>query len=326
MKKTILSVDCQGYKPLPTGESLRIVGQNFNFESVTDTSSSFSAIENLKQIDVLISNTPSLELFEKIRDAAPRCTIILVTDLPMTEYSSRLGGLEESLVDHVIANKVYGDWTITELRITLAKLLDNDVFGIEKYLAPNTPIIEEVIKSSKEREYLNSKIFEFAKSCHLGQHTSRMAFGICEELLTNTIYDAPTAAGVKRFKNIDQTVPVELKPEEQGMLRVACDGKILAISTFDPFGALKKEKLFKYLKKVLMRNSSDGLIDNKVGGAGLGFFKILYSSHSIICNVSPGKKTEIMALIHVNESLRDFSVMARSIHFFQGNDTMQHSA
>ena len=39
------------------------------------------------------------------------------------------------------------------------------------------------------------------------------------------------------------------------------------------------------MKKLSMSRDSDDLIDTKKGGAGLGFFKILYSSHALICNV-----------------------------------------
>jgi len=239
--------------------------------------------------------------------------------MPMKEYSAELDGREEKLLDHIVANKGREGWTIHELRTTLAKIATDDIFGIEKYLAPHTVIHREIVKSSAEREVLNNKVLEFAEACHLGQHTSRLAFGITEELLMNTIYDAPAAAGIDRFQNVDQTTAIELELNEQGELCFGCDGQILAISSSDPFGALKKDKVFQYLKKVLKRTASEGLIDTKRGGAGLGLFKILYSSHGLVCNVEKDYKTEIMAIIDVNDQLRDFSSMARSIHFFSND-------
>ena len=316
MKETILYVDCPGYKPLPTGETLRIISSDFIFESVTDLPSAMKALNNIPAINILVTNNPNFELFSTFRKKHPNSSTILVTAMPMKEYSAELQGIEESLIDHVVSNKSKESWTTHDLRITLSKLASNDIFGVEKYLNANTTIHTETITSSQNREVLNNKVMEFAQACHLGQHTSRMAFGITEELLMNSIYDAPAAAGISRFKNIDQTTAINLLPEEQGQLSFACDGQILAISSSDPFGALKKEKVYQYLKKVLKRSSTEGLIDTKRGGAGLGLFKILYSSHAIVCNVQPQKKTEIMALIDVNDQLRDFSTMARSIHFF----------
>ncbi len=317
MRDCILYVDCNGYKPLPPGETLRIIGANYDVESVTDLISAAHVIENRDKIKILVTNIPNFKLLHSFRSKHPLGYIALVTAMPMKEYSAELKGAEDELLDHIISNRSLHGWTTHDLRITISKILSGDIFGIEKYLAPLCKIHNELVTSSQNRDYLNNKVMEFAQACHLGQHTSRMAFGITEELLMNTIYDAPAAGGIERFQNIDQTTAVKLKPEEYGSLSFGCDGRVLAISCADPFGALKKSKVFKYLKKVLKRSSTEGLIDDKKGGAGLGLFKILYSSHGIVCNVKAGSKTEIMALIDVNNQLRDFSAMARSIHYFE---------
>jgi hypothetical protein len=319
---SIVFIDCNGYKPLPSGETLRLISGERHVQSVTDLSSALAVLDNNPNIKILVANIPNVELFSKFRALHPDGISILVTAMPMKEYSAELGGNEECLVDHIIANKGREGWTTHELRITLNKIYSDQIFGIDKYLAPNTIIHREVVKSSAEREVLNSRVLAFAEACHLGQHTSRMAFGITEELLMNTIYDAPAAAGIPRFQNVDQTTVVELEPQEYGELTYGCDGQILAISCSDPFGALRKDKVFQYLKKVLKRNASEGLIDTKRGGAGLGLFKILYSSHGLVCNVGDGHKTEIMALIDINDQLRDFSSMARSIHFFSTDQSL----
>jgi hypothetical protein len=36
----------------------------------------------------------------------------------------------------------------------------------------------------------------------------------------------------------------------------------------------------------------------------------------LICNVDAEKQTEVMALIDIQHQVRDFSKMARSVHFF----------
>ncbi|NRA69003.1 MAG: hypothetical protein HRU19_31320 [Pseudobacteriovorax sp.] len=318
MSQGILFVDCDGFKPLPSNESLRLISQGLPAEFSSEICQAKSELKKPNNAKILVSNNPDLELFQQYRQTTPQGKTILVTSLPMHEYSAKLNNQEDSLVDHIISNRNVLGWTIHDLRVTLAKLISGDVFGIEKYLSPNTKIYKEVVRSSKERDFLNNKVMQFAQECHLGQHTSRMAFGITEELLMNTIYDAPAAAGIERFQNIDQTTEIELEEQEYGTLSYGCDGRMLAIASSDPFGALRKEKVLSYLKKVLNREKTEGLIDTKKGGAGLGLFKILYSSHAIICNVAPQKHTEIMALVDINEQLRDFSSMARSVHYFYG--------
>lgn len=313
---TALFVDAGGYKPLPQIEALRAISSDYAMESVADPRAALLILQQHPLIDLLVSNTPDHDLFQNFRAAHPGGVSILVTDLAMKNYSESLRGKEAELVDHIIVNKARENWTVNQLRITLHKLRTSDIFGIEKYLAPHTVIHREVIRASAERDILNNKVQKFAEACHLGQHLARVSFGITEELLMNAIFDAPAAAGVARFKDIDQITPVVLEPAEYGELSYACDGQILAISSSDPFGALRKNTLLTYLKKVLRREDGEGLIDDKKGGAGLGLFKILYSSHGIVCNVSPGQRTEIMALIDINDPLRDFSSLARSIQYF----------
>ncbi|MCX6131357.1 MAG: hypothetical protein NTX25_20135 [Proteobacteria bacterium] len=316
MVGSVLFVDCSGYKSLPSIEALRIISAGQKIESVTSIQAALQIMQNKSHIDILVCNSADIQLLSRFRLTHPKGQVILVTELPMKDYSSLLENKEETFLDHVIANKGREGWTIHQLRVTLNKILSQDLFGIEKYLAPFTLVKREQVSGSAQREELNTKVMRFVEACHLGQHAARMAFGITEELLMNTVYDAPAAAGIARFKSVDQTLAIVLQPEEYGELSYGCDGQVLAISTSDPFGALRKETLLSYLKKVLKREETVGLIDEKRGGAGLGLFKILYSSHGIVCNVKPGVRTEIMALIDVNEQLRDFASMARSIHYF----------
>ena len=142
---------------------------------------------------------------------------------------------------------------------------------------------------------------------------------MAEELVMNTLYDAPLAAGVEGFENLGPTDHIELTEEQMGKLKIGFDGRILAISTEDPFGCLSKETFFKYMKKLSMQRDSDDLIDTKKGGAGLGFFKILFSSHALICNVEKDKKTEVISLMFLKQPLKDFKIMPRSIHFLKNS-------
>lgn len=312
----ILFVDCIGFKSLPPKETLLVVSGDYKASCVTDVTAALLWIERSNDIKILVSNNPSHEVFHTFRQKFPKGKAILVTAMPMDSYSNDLQGEENKIIDHVVSNRSRFGWVIQDLRITIHKINTQHIFGIEKYLAPGTRIFHEPILHSDQRDIINHKVMNFAKACHLGQHTARMAFGITEELLMNAIYDAPAAAGLEKYQNIDQTTAISLGSEEQGLLSYGCDGQLLAISSSDPFGALTKDKVFLYLKKVLKRSHTDQIIDTKKGGAGLGLFKILYSSHALVCNVKKNERTEIMAIIDVNEQLRDFATMARSIHFF----------
>lgn len=316
--KTVLYIDVPGRKPLPDASVLRIAGTSAQIIGVTDPASATTVIKNSERIDVIASNNPDLATFEAARSFHPDSAIVMITECTMEQYSKALAGREDELVDHVIANRAPAQWTINELRVTIQKILQRDIFGIDKYLGPGTPIQTLVVRGSSDREVYNTQVMNFAEENRLGQYMAKLVFGITEELLMNAIYDAPVAGGRHHYGDLPRTTSVELEPGEYASLSYGCDGSVFAIAVTDPFGALTRPKLFQYLKKVLRRGDSTSLIDTKKGGAGLGLFKILYSSHALVCNVEEGKHTEVMALIDIQHQVRDFSKMARSVHYFRG--------
>jgi hypothetical protein len=316
MDSNVLYIDLNGHKPLPDASVLRVAGNGAEIMSVTDQKSALAVLSTSKDLDTIVCNCADPEIFEAAKSIGPHVNTVLVTENTMEQYSKLLGGKEDVLIDHVIANRSPSPWTINELRVTLQKIIRKDIFGIHKYLAPATPVHELTVKGSADRESYNSAVMNFAEENRLGQYMAKLVFGITEELLMNAIYDAPVAGGRHHYGELPRTSAVSLAPNEYAKLSYGSDGAVFAISVADPFGALKREKLFQYLKKVLRRQDSANLIDTKKGGAGLGLFKILYSSHSLICNVRQDEITEVMALIDVQHQVRDFSKMARSVHYF----------
>ena len=274
-----------------------------------------SLLENT-HFDIVVTNVPSVEIFSTVRSKLPHATTILITDTSMEKYSVSLDGKEDIFLDHVIANRYPQKWTINELRVTLKKMTSHDLFGIGKYMEPGSFINSQIITRSADRDVYNKLVMKTAEDAGLSQHLSKLIFGITEELLMNAIYDAPVASGNTYYHELPRTTSIELKPHEYSTLSYAFDCNTFAIAVQDPFGALKRDKFFQYLKKVISRADATHLIDSKKGGAGLGLFKILYSSHSLVCNIEAQKRTEVIALIDAHHQIRDFSKMPRSVHYF----------
>ena len=316
MTQKILFISLDGHRALPSPCSLKIISGGAATQSVTDISEALAQIGGGSPFDIVVCNAPNGEIFEAVRSKREKTHTVLVTERPIRQYSDDLAQKEHVLIDHIIANRDATGWTTNQLRITLQKILTQNIFGVEKYLSPGTVVHRSKIRGSQDRDPHNNAVMQYAEDRHLGQYTAKMVFGITEELLMNAIYDAPIAAGIEEYSALARTEAFHLKPHEQGELSYACDDSLFIISVSDPFGALNKSILLSYIKKVLRRNDSIGLIDTKKGGAGLGFFKILYSSNALVCNVKPGEKTEIMAILDIREHLRDFAIMPRSIHYF----------
>ena len=317
MGKNVVCLDVAGRKPLPDVSVLRVAASGAEITCVSEPKAAAAILQSPNTFDVLVVNSPNKEILSLGRALHPTMQTVLVTDDTMEQYSQALAGEEGELVDHLVANRAPSEWTIHELCVTLQKLLRADHFGIGKYLATSTHIKELPVRGSADREPYNSSVMYCAEEHRLGQFIAKAVFGITEELLMNAIYDAPIAGGRLHYGERPRTASVQLDPSEYASLAFGCDGATFAIGVSDPFGALKREKLFQYLKKVLRRSDSANLIDTKKSGAGLGLFKILYSSHALVCNIEPGKCTEMIALIDLQQPLRDFSKMPRSVHYFE---------
>jgi hypothetical protein len=126
-------VDLPAAKPLPDRAVLKVISGDCQVIGVTDVDSAIAALK-ANSVMALVCNHPHPDVFRASRaktDTKPAS--ILVTEKPMDQYSPLLQGEEDTLVDHVIANRSPSAWTVNELRVTLQKLLTNDIFGLEKY-------------------------------------------------------------------------------------------------------------------------------------------------------------------------------------------------
>ncbi len=316
MKSRILILNSQSGKNLPGKTALKVATQD---ATVVETDKVSEALELISKPDsflIIISNEGTPELFEAARKHQQSARTVFMTDMTMEQYSPALLGNEHMLIDHVIANRFPSDWTVNELRTTIQKILRKDLFGLEKYLMPHSEIFHRVVSGSPSRPVLNKEVSQFAQNLGLNSHLTKNIFGISEELLMNAIYDAPSAAGKVPKESVPGDKSYLLPEEHRGIFSFGCDGKTFALSVSDPFGVFERDIFFKYVKKVLHRTDSAKLLDDKASGAGLGLFKVLYSAHTLVCNVEKGNKTEMIALIDISMQIRDFSKMPRSIHYF----------
>ena len=166
---------------------LRVAGALGDVSALTDKGAAITAIKAVPSLDVMVCNTPDKDIFELAKATHPTARTVLVTDDTMDRYSASLGGREDVLVDHVIANRLPSQWTANEFRVTLQKLCRGDLFGLEKYVAPGTMVHHLTVRGSVDRENHNRAVMEFADANRLGHYMSKLAFGISEELLMNAI-------------------------------------------------------------------------------------------------------------------------------------------
>ena len=255
-------------------------------------------LENQK-FDLLIIDPKFSNLAKICSERFFRVKIILMTSDQFVSH------IDQLLDRDYIPNLIFKDdkdpaFHLRNLVTTATTLINNDYFGIGKYLAWGANIQEIPVTSSKTRHEIIEQMSAFLKEAGVRRSSINKAVLICDEMLMNIIYDAPVdSTGKPKYNHMSRTEAVALSPSEQGSLRFGFDGSIIAISGQDPFGTLTRETILKYVRSCYQ--GQYGAINKELGkaGGGMGIFQILSSSDLVVVNVKEGEKTEFVSLINV---------------------------
>lgn len=255
---------------------------------------------------------PDFEALEVAQRANPGARVVVIANAKLEDYIAVL--LERNHYSNFIAMTGY-DHILGELATTARKLFTGDIFGVQQHLDPGTEIGQVRVRSSAERAAYLQTVTDFASSQGIRGRTLRGAVDMVDEFLMNAIYDAPAdEAGRPLYDEVDRREDVVLTEAQAGTLSWGCDGRYLGIGIEDPFGRLTKRRVLEYLHKCFQ--ASDGQIDEEPGGAGLGLYRIYRSLSSLVINLEPGRRTEMIGLIDVGRSGRMRRRSVRSFHFF----------
>src|SRR5207253_5524759 len=189
-----------------------------------------------------------------------------------------------SAIPHIVSRDE-GDrtFTVKNIMTTVTKLLSRDIFGLEKYLSWGVEIQSSQVVSSKQRAELITQVDTYFGNLGIRRANRDRIRTVIEEMLMNAIYDAPAdAAGKSLYNHLPRTTELALKPEEQGVIRFATDGMLIAISVQDPFGSLKGSTILKYLEHNYAGDAANLNPAEGKGGAGRGLHQIVENSDLVV--------------------------------------------
>jgi len=133
----------------------------------------------------------------------------------------------------------------------------------------------------------------------------------------NALYDAPTRSdGEARHAMAPRTQPVQLADGEAAVLSMACDGRTLAVSIRDPFGALDAATARGALARGL--TGGDDQIVQRPGGAELGLYLMWSTLGALIVRVRPGRSTDVKGLLDIRGGGRDVLATPKSLLVLTG--------
>lgn len=179
-----------------------------------------------------------------------------------------------------------------ELTVTVQKLIRRDLFGAEKYLLWGTELHTHMIRRASQRPNLVAQLSEDVRARGQSTRVAAMAMLVADELMSNAIHNAPVDRDGKHFrKDIPRDQEIELADDEAVRLRWGCDARYLAVEVSDQYGSLDRDTILGSLAK--------NAVNEAGAGAGMGIALSYRSCDHLVFNLSPGKRTEIVALIDV---------------------------
>ncbi len=201
----------------------------------------------------------------------------------------------------------------TEMIATVHKLLDRDIFGIEKYLpARGVRVHSRTLLRSDEREGVLDELGGFLTSIECYQSVQPMILTVADELMMNAIFSAPRdAEGNAKYDHLNRKEIVALQPSERVELRYACDGRNVLLSVSDPFGSLDRETIVRYVEKPFARMASPAK-----GGASLGLYMVSHAITQLVFNIHTGVRTEVIAAFYIRSGLRGLRISGQSLNLF----------
>ncbi len=242
----------------------------------------------------------------------PGCRLLLCST---AEQRPTLADLVEDV--HTVNVLARNDGSIDphELLVTARKLLGPDIFGIEKYFSWGTRVVRRSVVSSDQKPTVLASARAFAAELGICSRLSNLFVSATDELVTNALFDAPVdAQGRFRYAHSPRTSDVRLEDHEAVTVTYASDGQTLGVSVRDQFGSFTPELLVRFLVQSF-RQPRQYVLD-KPGGAGIGLHQTFEAVSQLVVNLEVGRTTEVIGLINVQGSYRNFIRMAKSFNVF----------
>lgn len=170
------------------------------------------------------------------------------------------------------------------------RIADDDVLGLDKVLAPGAVIHTRVVADHPGKLRCLARLGEFLDQIGApGRH--RDAIEQCvDEMVMNALYDAPLGAdGTPLFAGVPVRERIGLRSAHRVVVQYALDGRRVAVSVRDAFGALERDTMLAALYKCL---HAERPVESRASGAGLGLYLMLHASTAVQFCVLPGVATE----------------------------------
>lgn len=189
-----------------------------------------------------------------------------------------------TMLQHPLAGEHFGNLIATLTSGGRPRLLD--------WVGPTVTGRRVRMAHASRRVSRLERMSEFFESRGVSGRTVQQLRDIAEELLTNAFYDAPVSAGVLA-KPISRTQDVSLPEESACDMVYGCRDDLAVVRVRDPFGSLSRARLTEVLLRCA-RTDMGVQVDESMGGAGLGLWRIFSVATFVAISVVERRYTEFL--------------------------------
>jgi hypothetical protein len=189
-----------------------------------------------------------------------------------------------SMLQHPMAAEHFGNVMQTLTSSGQPRLLD--------WLGPTIAGRRVRLAHASRRVERLERMSVFLDSKGVGSRTVQLLRDCAEELLTNAFYDAPVAAGALK-QPISRTQDVSLPDDSACDMVYGCRDDLAIVRVRDPFGSLSRSRLVEVLTRCA-RTDMRVEVDETMGGAGLGLWRIFSTASFVAIAVVNNRHTEFL--------------------------------
>lgn len=229
----------------------------------------------------------------------------------------RTYGVRHLVAKHGAARAMYPVLDERELLVTCQKVLQRDIFGLEKYIGGWGMMVHAGrVTSMEEKAQLLERLERYLTDLECPPAVVPDILTVADELIVNALLHAPRdEKGTLKYEHLGPVPGLEVAVEDAAEVAWGCDGQRLMLSVADRFGALERARITHYLAKGFATRRH--AVEEKVGGAGLGLAMSLKRLHQLVFNVQPQVRTEVLAGWYLRvDTASDFRHMSKSINLF----------
>jgi hypothetical protein len=216
---------------------------------------------------------------------------------------------------HVIAHPM--PILAEELLATVQKVLRDDVFGLEKYIAWGADVRSYVLEDACERSDAVAALAGDVTALGLPERVGSLVSVIADELIANALYVAPIDERKQRHRvNEARDHHRALHGRDVVTVRWATDARYLAIEVRDRWGTLAPDRVAGRLAtgKTHAAHATPGASATP-GEAGMGLALAYACCNQLVIDLEPEVMTEVIALVDVRYKPTDLGRSA-SFHTF----------